>query len=575
MPASPQAPPQAPPRTPRPPGRYKRNTRAHVDRPIDRPIDRPAVGSEPLLGLGAPAGLAARVRLELEARRANTRWLRNPTGWLLTQANIRLWSKQREIVNSVVRHRKTTVRSAHDTGKSFTAATVTAWWLNVHPMGSAFVVTTAPTAPQVEVILWREIGKIKRMARLPGRITSGNIPKWKTAADEIIAYGRKPADLKSAAEAAQAFQGIHARYVLVIMDEACGIPDWLWNAVETIATNRYARILAIGNPDVPETQFHKTHLDPSWHSIKISAYDTPVFTGEAVPTALLDDLISPKWIQERQDDWGAASPLFTSKILGEFPEVSEETLIHPKLIQAAQLRDLSGEALRATGRYGLDVGRSARRNETACYRNRSGVIRLEFAGNEPDTMRTAGRMTRLFNLTHGQVPANIDTVGIGGGVFDRLREQGFPVTPFVANDAPSTPTARKRFVNKRAEMWWAFRKQFERGEIDLPPAGEDDKLISQLSSIRYFIRSDGRIYIESKEDMEERGLPSPDRADAAMMASSTVQPTSGDFWIPPVTARRNPRITDAPITSRDALTLSDALPFTINDLTGDLLSKKW
>jgi hypothetical protein len=503
-----------------------------ADRSLRRKAHSPAL--QVGLPLQAPAGLGTHVKEQLLARRASSRWVRNPTGWLIAKTTQRFWSKQREIANAVVRNARTTVRSAHDTGKSFTAANLTAWWLDVHPIGSAFVVTTAPTAPQVEVILWREIGKVKRQARLPGRITSGNIPKWKTSDEEIIAYGRKPADLKNATEAAQAFQGIHARYILVIMDEACGIPEWLWNAVETIATNRYARVLAIGNPDVPETPFERTHAPGSrWHSIKISAFDTPAWTKEDVPSALLMDLVSPDWVEARKEEWGEQSPLYISKVLGEFPEVSEETLIHPRLIQMAQFNDRSARMLGEPGRFGADIARSANRNETAIYRNRAGVIRKEYAGYEKDTMRTVGRLANLFNQTHGNASAVIDTVGVGGGVHDRLAEQGFPVVAFIASEAPSTPINKKRFVNRRSEQWWNFRKMFERGEIDLPDTSEDSRLISQLASIRYVIRSDGRILVESKEDMEERGMPSPDRADAAMMSATDPLPIKGDFWVPP------------------------------------------
>jgi hypothetical protein len=524
--------------------------------------------------VGAPPGLALQIRQQLDARRQTQRWVRNPTGWLINNTTARFWSKQKEIANALVRHPRVTVRSAHDTGKSFTAAQLTAWWLSVHPLGSAFVVTTAPTAPQVEVILWREIGKVKRQANLPGRITSGNIPKWKSPADEIIAYGRKPADLKNAQEAGQAFQGIHARYILVIMDEACGIPEWLWNAVETIATNQYARVLAIGNPDVPETPFERTHLPTSrWHSIKISAFDTPAWTGEDVPTALLTDLVSPEWVQARKDEWGEQSPLYKSKVLGEFPEVSEETLIHPRLIQMAQFLDRTQEALSEPGTFGLDVARSANKNENACYRNRAGHLRLEFANYEPNTMRTAGRAVRLLNRTGGNADMVVDTVGVGGGVYDRLREQNFPVKPFVASEAPSTPTNKKRFVNRRSEQWWNFRKMFEQALIDLPPQGEDDKLISQLLSIRYLIRSDGKIMVESKEDMEDRGLPSPDRADAAMMACVNQVTLSGDFYIPPPQSLK----AQLGITTPDPTNiLTDlGIPADLQGLTGDLLTKQW
>jgi hypothetical protein len=522
--------------------------------------------------LRPPSGTSQYIGKMLRKRKQSHRYQRNPVRWGRQTLNAFYWTKQREILNTVIRHPRTSVRSAHDTGKSFTAANLAAFWLDVHPVGSAFVVTTAPTAPQVEAILWREIGRCHTKGQLPGRITAGTIPKWKIATSpylgkqspqEIVAYGRKPADLKDEATASQAFQGIHARYLLVIMDEACGIPDWLWNAVETIATNRFARVLAIGNPDVPQTKFQET-FDPAsgWANIKISAFDTPAYTGEEVPESLLDDLVAPHWVNRREIDWGVASPLYQSKVLAEFPEITEETLIHPKFIRHAQNNvDLTSEALGTPGRFGLDVARSIQGNETACYRNRAGHVRLQFFMQTNDTMRTVGKCVRILNATFGQAPMNVDTIGVGGGVHDRLKEQGFPTVAFVANEAPSTPTARRRFVNKRAEQYWNLRVMFEQGKIDLPPQGEDDKLVAQLTSIKYFIRSDGRIIVESKEEMAERGLPSPDRADAFMMAVTDTMPKAGDFWLPEL-----PQQTSGAV---------GAATTDLASITADLLERSW
>jgi hypothetical protein len=538
-------------------------------------LDAPKVSRQPL----APTNLGAYIRQQLIRQGSSVRDLRNPTRWAHERLNTFLWSKQRDILNSIVRHPKTTVRSAHDTGKSFTAAVATTWWLSVHPIGSAFVITSAPTAAQVEVILWREIQKAKTRGKLPGRITTGTIPKWKDDTGEIIAYGRKPADLASDASG-QAFQGVHARYVLIILDEACGIPPWLWESIHTIATNKYARILAIGNPDVPDTDFHKTHKPEQshiWNQIKISAFDTPAFTDEDVPDSLLLDLVDPAWVDQRADDWGRESPLYMSKVNAEFPEVNEETLIHPRLIQDAQLRDLSSSAFGEPGTFGLDVARFGR-NETAMYRNRGGHLRLEWNATKQDTMRTAGKAARLLNETFGNAPMHIDTVGVGAGVFDRLAEQGFPVVPFVASEAPSTPVNQKRFVNRRAEQWWNFRMMLEKGMIDLPQTNEDPKLISQLASIRYFIRSDGRIIVESKDDAEDRGMPSPDRADAAMMACADPLPTQGDFWIPPKPQQRaaeNPTYT-ADNAIQAVISLNEGGPTVdLASITADLLKKTW
>jgi hypothetical protein len=121
------------------------------------------------------------------------------------------------------------------------------WWIDVHPPGEAFVVTTAPTTPQVEAILWRYMGNAHKKGGLPGRITLD--AKWYIG-NELVAYGRKPADYDPAA-----FQGIHARYVLVIIDEAGGVPKSIFDAVDALATNVDARVVAVGNPDDPASHF--------------------------------------------------------------------------------------------------------------------------------------------------------------------------------------------------------------------------------------------------------------------------------------------------------------------------------
>jgi hypothetical protein len=184
------------------------------------------------------------------------------------------------------------------------------------------------------------------------------------------------------------------------------------------------------------------------------------------------------------------------------------------MIMMGQALDLSYRAIDDPGQFGLDVARYGS-SETCCYRNRGGMIRQEFAHEHRDTMVTAGKAAVALNATFGHAPMFVDVIGVGGGVFDRLNEQSLPVRPFRSNEAPND---QKRYFNKRAEVYWTFRTALERGEIDLPPEGEDDKLIAQMGSIHFEYMSNGKIKIESKEDMMERGLPSPDRLDAVIMA---------------------------------------------------------
>jgi hypothetical protein len=449
----------------------------------------------------------------------------DPVTWTQDKRGGFLWSKQREIAKSVQEHRFTAVKSCHGTGKSWLAADIVAWWLDEHPIGEAFAVTTAPTAPQVEAILWREISVAHDDAKLKGRITWGQVPMWKVG-DRMIAYGRKPADYADPNKAMQAFQGIHARYVLVVLDEACGIPKWLWNAVDSLVTNDNSRVLAIGNPDDPSSEFYNVCRPGSdYNVIQVSAFDLPWSTGEEVPAYLEEQLTGEKWVEERKRKWGEGSPLYQAKVLGEFPDLSDDSLISPRQIREAQERtiepDFDAELFRET--FGGDVARYGV-DKTTVYKTLGDdngiVIRKVDEWHKQNTMRTAGHFARILNGEPG-IPMWIDISGLGSGTYDRLREQSHSVMPFDGGERAMDPV---RFKNRRAEQYWYLRSMFEKGAVDLDPLDED--LASQLQSMKWKVNSRGQIIIESKEDMKKRGLPSPDCADAAMMSARQ------STWVP-------------------------------------------
>lgn len=445
----------------------------------------------------------------------------DPARWMHDKLGRCLWSKQVEILNSVRDNRMTAVQSCHGPGKSFTGSGAVAWWEDVHELGSAFAVTTAPSWPQVEAILWREIRRRHREGKLKGRITldcqwhmgeAGT--KRADASEEMIAMGRKPADYDD-----DTFQGIHARYFLALLDEACGVPESLWNSVLALVTNENARVLALGNPDDPNSRFARVCAPGSgWNVIKISVYDTPLFTGECdcavcgkpLPDEVLESLVSPLWVADRERDWGIGSPMWVSKVTGEFPDVSDEYLISPALIQKAYDTELPGFEL---GRFGADIARYG--DDKSClYRNRGGVIRLQEEWAKADTMTSAGKLLNHLRRLPGRIGMNIDIIGVGSGVFDRMREQRANVAPYQGSQAAINPA---KFKNRRSESWWTFKDLMDDGLIDLDPT--DLKLAAELGSVKWGTDSAGRIWIETKEDMRSRGMPSPDHADAAIMST--------------------------------------------------------
>lgn len=449
--------------------------------------------------------------------------VKDPVNWIHDHGAF-LWSTQRRIIESVRDNRYTAVPSCFDTGKSFLASAAVVWWLKTHPVGEAFVVTTAPTDDQVKAILWREIdrrveqwelGKDGHRVTQDARYKIGN---------RLVAYGRKPSDYTPAA-----FQGIHDRYVLVVLDEAAGIPDGLYDAADGLVSNEHCRVLAIGNPDDPNSHF-ATICKPGsgWNTIPISAFDTPNFTGEDVPGYLKDLLVSQLWVEERRKRWGEQSPMYISKVLGQFPQVSKDMLIEPGWVLKAQHRRLDPDYQDAT--FGCDIARFGN-DRTMFYLRQGWHIRLAHEAHKQPTDTTAGHLKVLMNEHPYRPVANIDDDGIGGAVTDLMVAEDYDIVPLHNGAQPYAP---HRFGNARSEWYWNLRDLLSGpsgtggdGLLDIDIF--DDELAAQLLNIKYKLDGKGRIWVETKDEMRKRGVPSPDKADAVCYACVQVASLQFDW----------------------------------------------
>jgi hypothetical protein len=452
-----------------------------------------------------PAGTADKVVGRLFP--AESPYRHDPDLWARERLGLESWSVPRRIRESVRDHRHTAVKACHDSAKTHTAASVASWWLDVHPVGDAFVVTSAPTNDQVRGLLWRDIQSMHIAGGLRGRVTLD--ARW-LMDERLVAFGRKTQDVSDPAQAMQSFQGVHARHVLVIIDESCGVPKWLFDAADSIAANENARVLAIGNPDSPATHFAEIFKPGSkWNRITVSAFDTPAFTGEPVSPRLLELLIGPTYVEEMRA-LGEDSHLYQSKVLGEFPNVGNDALFPPALLERACEADLPGTDL---GGYGGDVARFGD-SETVLYRNRGGQIRLTHAARHQATTETAEQFAgHVRRPSVGSLPTLVDADGVGGGVVDQMRANGVPVLEFHGGQPAHDTT---RFYNRRSEVFWLLREGMEAFEVDLDP--DDKELLAQLGRMRWGTDGRGRIKVESKDEMRKRGVKSPDRADGAAMA---------------------------------------------------------
>lgn len=330
-------------------------------------------------------------------------WRNNPAKWA-EDHGLFMWSKQREVSQSVVEHQKTLVVTGNGVGKSRLSATLVNWWVDTHPVDDTTVVTTATNWKQVRNVLWKEIPRVKAVAGIRGKVNAD--ATWKIDdRQDPVAFGMKPDDKDESG-----FQGVHDQYVLVIMDEAGGISKEIFTAADAITTNKYARILAIANPNDPscymaEVYKREMRLKPeerSWNIIQFGAYDTPNFTGEVVPVEVATRLVQVDWVEARKKEWGEDDPRFVARVLGEFPDVSDDGLFNMgRVMQSMEAYDTSepDEGMPIT--IGVDVARYGS-DSSVIVSNQGGYIRIHgrYQGlNGPELARKVGELAVEMGLS--------------------------------------------------------------------------------------------------------------------------------------------------------------------------------
>lgn len=462
-------------------------------------------------------------------RRQRRIWQRDPVAWANFRG-IELWSKQLEILRAVGKHDRIAVRSCHSSGKTFTMSVLAAYWLDVHPPGTARLVSTAPTGDQVKGLLWNEINQLwERFPDLPGRVNQTEL--W--IGNYQAGIGRKSSDYKPAS-----FAGFHARHMLVIVDEADGIPAALWGAIDTLATNAGAKIVGIGNPDDPTSEFRRRQSDQGFHgayfTIRIAAWDTPNFSGEEVSELIHDVLLSKGWVEEKRVAWGGAPdvdpddprwapdhPFWSSKIEAEYPDEAANAVIRvADLLRARRMeRDENSLAARRDARYGVvmgvDLAGSERGDESVARARQGNRLLGETRVRTSDPEELEDWLVESVD-TFAAATAQIDADGIGHAYPTALRRRRPRVSAVPIRSAVQA-TDPKAYFNKRAEMWCHLGDLLRKtGDDQLDFSVLDEETAAQLLTVRRAPPVKGRILIESKDEIRKRIGRSPDGADAVV-----------------------------------------------------------
>jgi phage terminase large subunit len=429
-----------------------------------------------------------------------------------------LWSKQREILSALVKHRRVAVRSGHGLGKSFTAAIATMYlafcW---HALG----VTTAPTFRQVERVLWGEIHYLYNQAG--GQAKLGGILK-KTAlelGDKWFVEGISVRDPQAA------ITGFHEETVFAVIDEAGGVSQDVFDALEGILTSANSFVLLIGNPIDANGPFADAFKPKSpYYQLQLSCLDCPnVRHG----VNIYPKLVSHQWPAEKKHRWGTDSNLYRVRVCGDFPLEGKNSLIPMRFIDLS-LQEEPEKLIERPKTFGLDVARQGTDSTVIGVRMEDGRYKILEVKEKLDTTNTIGLMVKIYNEwtkgwpEHKTKPCvNVDDIGVGGGVTDGLIAEGIPTNGINGSEPPDDMVdigedeelKPENFLNKRAFAYWRIRRGMQEGQIFI----DDEDLANELSKIPLAYTPKGQIKIENKDKIRAlmKGA-SPDRADSMQLA---------------------------------------------------------
>ncbi len=389
--------------------------------------------------------------------------------------------------------------SGHGIGKSTEVAWLIEWAMSTRPDLNGVV--TANTLTQLNTKTWRELALWNK------RAINGHWFKWTATRFHHVLHPETwfVAAVPNTETNSEAFAGLHGQHVLIIYDEASGIPDKIFEVSEGAMTDKRAMWFIYGNPTKNTGKFRDAFTDDSrWTRRQIDSRTCK--------------MTNKKEISEQLAEYGEDSDFARVRVKGQFPRAGSTQFIASDIVDRAMVFEAAYEShFQLPIVLGADVARYG--DDTTVIMMRQGRMILEMRPfQELNSMQVAAEIANCIREFR-PVANFVDGVGIGAGVIDRLRMLGYDVIEVVAGEKARDP---ETYFNKRAEMWDRM-KQWLRSAADIP---NDTEMRSALIGIEYGFNEKEQMRMERKQDMKKRGLRSPDEGDALAL---TFAETLGDM----------------------------------------------
>lgn len=460
-------------------------------------------------------------------------------------------------INSIAEGKDVGIEAATGVGKTYIAARVAYWFLDVFP-GSA-VITTAPTREQLLQVLWKEIGMafpfFKRIRMnstiLTGEVRVNQLIKYSDDTVSIQYSNRMTSKVgrkRSGEDSSVAFQGIHNKYQLFILDECAGLEMSAINAIKNTNTDKSEGsincILGLGNPDSQLDALHQFSDLESTVAIRISAKDHPnIVAGQSIPGA-----VTQGSIDLRAEEYGLESFFYKSRVRGIAPKQGSDALIHYDWIDSCfeDSKIFHGNEIdiKRDNAVGVDVANSEH-GDMACLvwgRNNkmdeihefqcpdATMLAYNILLDNRDLVKhnfTSYNTSKIHDYEIRPYAVGVDGVGVGAATVGTMHTNvikrvkcvsliGGQMEEVINLDKEGKPLFL--FNNLRSQMFWALREDFRLGKIILSkniPKRMRNGLIKECTQVKYSVRG-GRICIEGKEELKKRlGGKSPNVLDAS------------------------------------------------------------
>lgn len=411
---------------------------------------------------------------------------------------------QESAAYDLANHSKVTIRSGQGVGKTSFEAASALWFLCCFPYSR--VVATAPTRQQLNDVLWAEISKWQSKSLLLKKLL-----KWTKTRIYVVGQEERWFAVARTATKPENMQGFHEDNMLFIVDEASGVADPIMEAILATLSGKNNKLLMCGNPTKASGVFYESHMKDSnfYKHHKVSSLDSTRTNKDNI------NLLIKKY--------GVESNVVRVRVYGEFPIDEDDVFITTAAVHKGFNTEKNIDIIETID-IGVDVARFGDDNTVIAQKINNTVLPLKIRHGY-DTAESADEIVyiaRYLKATYGfkgKIYLKIDDTGVGGGVTDSVRKikntQGNLDWLIIMPVNFNMSVNHAYYHDFNTVLWGNLKDLLEEGSIALPP---DEDLEGELTSRKKEFATNGKIKIETKKQMKERGLLSPDRGDAVALA---------------------------------------------------------